>query len=593
MLLSLLLLRVFVGSPPPSSSSSFSSATTEEDGPCLTALRVLLGDMGGDQNNGNRCSSRWLLSTRELRLVSFNLCNACRSVLPFRVWISQKTPRSLWASKSQQEKHDGGKEGGPCLVGTPISSKSINDRGSTPRRRMFSGVRATTIVWDRPAGEISSGQHFLENVAHLKFGFHFNEPLVLKKTARFRWPGTLVALDLGVKFHQDLSGVSLPSSLLELRFGAVFNRSIQGVAWPSRLVRLTFGASFNKPIIGIRWPTTLKHLEFGVNFDQPLVQDTATTTAAADSVFWPPLLESLMFGTDFSHTVGGGGSTLPVAEAEGYSGNCSCGGGLPPSLKRLTLSQGFWQPIDTVAWPQGLEELNLDCLYVSVAGEGRLPTGLKRLRMDLNFHQSIRDVMPLLPITLEEVTFGSNFNQPVGGVEWPLGLKKVAFGASFNQPVEDDSIRFPPHLEELQFGFRFNQPIAGVAWPASLRHLTFQDHFNQPIAAVCWPEGLQELRFGRVFDKPFSSGGQAVRWPTRLCKLAIGKNFNQPVQGLCLPPGLVELELGEGCQQPLEGVRRPARLRMITVGRGWRGGGAVLASGGGLALPEGCRFRRR
>lgn len=591
---------IFAGSPTTaSSSSSFLSPTTEEDGPCLTALRVLLGEMDGGQNNDNRCS-QWVSSTRELRLVSFDLCNACRSALASRVWIGENTPRSLWARRSRQQR-DGDTRGGPSLVGTPISSKSVKGRGSTPplfssthlRRRMLSDVRATTVVWDRSAGEISSAQDFLENVVRLKFGFHFNEPLAFKKTARFRWPGTLVALDLGGTFQQDLSGVSLPPALLELRFGAMFNRSIQRVSWPSRLVRLTFGASFNKPIIGIRWPATLKHLEFGDNFDQPFVQ-RSTTASAADSVVWPPLLESLKFGTDFSHTIGGGGGTLAGAGAEGRGRNgcCGGGGGLPPSLKRLTLSEGFLQPIDTVTWPDGLNELNLDCCYVSAAGEGRLPAGLKRLRIDLDFHQPIRDVMPLLPATLEEVAFGNTFNQPLGGVEWPDGLKKVAFGASFNKPIEDDSVRFPPHLEELEFGFRFNQQIAHVAWPASLQYLTFRDHFNQPVAAVCWPEGLKELRFGRMFDRPFSSGGEAVRWPTRLCKLALGKNFNQPVHAFCLPPSLAELELSEGCQQPLEGVRWPARLRLITVGLGFGGGMAELADGGGLALSEGCRLRR-
>lgn len=426
--------------------------------------------------------------------------------------------------------------------------------------------------------DVPLATNLLEKVANFKFGFHFNEPLVVGGKACFPWSETLVALDLGVTFQQDLSTVALPAGVRELRLGGAFNRCIRKIAWPASLEQLSFGYRFNKPIDGVRWPATLKQLTFGDKFDQPLplMQDASDAGVA---IAWPPNLESLVFGADFSHKVAGGG----------FDG----GGRLPTSLRRLTLSEGFQQHVDAVDWPSRLEELSLDCVYVSDLGPGRpaaacLPKGLKKLRMDLSFHQSVQDVFPLLPGTLQELQFGDQFNQPLDGVVWPR-LNKLAFGESFNQPIENGHASFPPELQILKFGSSFNQPIMSVVWPPSLRELTLSDRFDQPISAVSWPEELRVLHFGRTFDKPFSSGGQVVRWPSKLSTLRIGKNFTQPVEGFILPAGLVELEFAEGCQQKLEGVAWPEGLKIITIGVGRA---AELGGGAGLALPEGCRIRR-
>ena len=530
----------------------------------------------------------------------FSLCNACRGTLPVRVWIGPRTPRSLWAAAPCHQQKDGG-NGRVSLRtdvlnrGAPLSPPPTRHH----RRRVLLGVRATAVVWDRGMGDIPLAAKLLERVASLKFGFNFDEPLNLSGKIRFTWPDTLVALDLGVKFQQDLSDVSFPDGLRKLRLGAAFNRCIQRVAWPASLQQLTFGHRFNKPIDGVRWPAALKRLVFGDKFDQPL----RDANNADGSIAWPPDLESLTFGADFSHKVGEGGSSGGVAAAAagaGRGGGFGGGSHLPASLMRLTLSEGFQQHMDSVAWPSRLEELNLDCVYVSDAAPERsaaaaaaaaacLPAGLKRLRMDLNFHQSVQDVVPLLPEALQELSFGDRFNQRLDGVtRWPR-LIKLAFGGSFNQAIEDGHASFPPELQQLRLGSSFNQPIVSVAWPASLQELTFSDQFNQPISSACWPEELRALEFGRAFNRPFSSYGKAVRWPKKLTRLRMGKNFRQSVDDFILPASLVELELAEGCQQELEGVAWPEGLKTVTVGVGRA---AALVGGAGLALPGGCRIQR-
>ncbi|CAM9481601.1 unnamed protein product, partial [Ectocarpus sp. 13 AM-2016] len=89
------------------------------------------------------------------------------------------------------------------------------------------------------------------------------------------------------------------------------------------------------------------------------------------------------------------------------------------------------------------------------------------------------------PASLQQLSFGCGFNQPIVGVAWPASLQKLSFGYSFNQPIF--GAVWPVSLRQLSFGYCFNQPIVGVAWPASLQQLSFGVDFNQPIAEVVWP----------------------------------------------------------------------------------------------------------
>ena len=462
------------------------------------------------------------------------------------------------------------------------------------RRPHLSAVRVVKVVWDRPVGDLSVAEKFLQGVAHVQLGFRFVDPL---QEGVSHLPDKLLILDLGLSFRHDISGMVWPAGLRELNLGASFDRPISDVVLPSDLRRLTFGASFNKPINGVVWPASLRVLEFGRRFDQPV---------ATDVVSWPERLESLSFGRDFSHDLGvasetESAGTVAMEAAPTVTATATDSRGRdwwPASLRRLELSEGFRQPIDTVAWPEALEELQLDCVSVREASAGTMapgcgsaadrsiawPRGLKRLSFDLSFHQPVEDVP--LPPALEGLAFGDKFNQPIHGVRWPRGLKEISFGASFNQTIE--GVTFPPSLERLAFGYRFDRSLERVRWPPGLERLVFRDHFNQPInGVVAWPSSLRTLKFGWRFNQPLPGG--ASFWPPHgLERLILGKNFDQPVECLVLPPGLVFMEFGQGCRQRLRGITWPPGLRDIVVGRC----GKMLADEGLGGLPKGCRVRR-
>lgn len=62
-------------------------------------------------------------------------------------------------------------------------------------------------------------------------------------------------------------------------------------------------------------------------------------------------------------------------------------------------------------------------------------------------------------------------------------------------------VTWPAELQRLTFGHNFNRPLGGVVWPPRLQRLVMGTNFNQTIADVVWPKGLQELVFGEMFDQ--------------------------------------------------------------------------------------------
>ncbi|CAN0300989.1 unnamed protein product, partial [Ectocarpus sp. 8 AP-2014] len=111
--------------------------------------------------------------------------------------------------------------------------------------------------------------------------------------------------------------------------------------------------------------------------------------------------------------------------------------------------------LDSVVWPPRLKHLVLDM----PVGTGSSFKGNMGLGDDFN--------LVVWPSSLQELQFGSRFNQSIAGTVWPASLRKISFGDGFNKPIAE--VAWPASLQELSFGNWFNQPIAGTVWPASLR----------------------------------------------------------------------------------------------------------------------------
>lgn len=113
----------------------------------------------------------------------------------------------------------------------------------------------------------------------------------------------------------------------------------------------------------------------------------------------------------------------------------------------------------------------------------------------------------------------------------PATLTRLTFGYNFNLPLGDTLLRFP--LTHLTFGTKFNQPVDDLL-PHSLLHLTFGKYFYHTINNL--PPSLTHLILGDVFDFPINS------LPSGLVELKFGRNFDQAIG--CLPPSLIRLSFG-------------------------------------------------
>ena len=64
----------------------------------------------------------------------------------------------------------------------------------------------------------------------------------------------------------------------------------------------------------------------------------------------------------------------------------------------------------------------------------------------------------------------------------------------------------PSSLTHLTFGTNFNQPLGEGVLPSSLTHLTFGTNFNQPLGEGVLPSSLTQLVFGWFFDQELGEG---------------------------------------------------------------------------------------
>ncbi|CAN0141711.1 unnamed protein product, partial [Scytosiphon promiscuus] len=135
----------------------------------------------------------------------------------------------------------------------------------------------------------------------------------------------------------------------------------------------------------------------------------------------------------------------------------------------LNFGCDFVDTLEGVEWPRRLRVIRIDCNSVSIR---RLTGGV------------------VWPTSLQKISFGDSFNQPLWGVALPESLRQLTFGDSFNQSAKD--VVWPTSLQRLTFGKQFDRPIEGVVWPTSLQRLTFGCDFDRPLVGVVWPTSLQQ-----------------------------------------------------------------------------------------------------
>lgn len=162
----------------------------------------------------------------------------------------------------------------------------------------------------------------------------------------------------------------------------------------------------------------------------------------------------------------------------------------------------------------------------------------------------------LISSETEKITFGENFNKPLGyfgsGGILPKKLITLELSGKFNQSLDflPDGLKIlhfmknsefnrmitklPKELEILRFGDLFNNQI--IYLPPKLKILEFGNNFNQPIDPNFFPKNIFTISFGNLFNQNIDNIPDSVE------NIKLGDEFNK---NIILPKNLKYIEFGK------------------------------------------------
>ena len=179
----------------------------------------------------------------------------------------------------------------------------------------------------------------------------------------------------------------------------------------------------------------------------------------------------------------------------------------------------------------------------------------------IKFNDLFNQFLPQLPDCITHITFGSNFNKPIGIKEddkdyglmetqncLPRNLVFLKFGKFFNQRVDN----LPPTITHLIFGEYFEQPVDHL--PVSLKYLKFGESFKEKVDHL--PPNVKLLKFGDFFNQSLSNIPPSVE------VIYTGFNYSQPLIGL--PEGLKFITIGNNYRHSIQEL--PDSVEVIALG---------------------------
>lgn len=154
----------------------------------------------------------------------------------------------------------------------------------------------------------------------------------------------------------------------------------------------------------------------------------------------------------------------------------------------------------------------------------------------------------------------SSMNQPIPPGALPLTLQRLQIGWNWNQYVVAGAL--PPSLTWLRFGADFRQHLSVGVLPSSITHLSLGESFDHELLPGVLPASLIELEVGWMFDQALHSGSL----PAGLRRLTMFGKYNYPFPPGILPSSLTHLHLGDHYNQPLQPSSLPSSLMHLCFG---------------------------
>eukprot|EP01112_Ceratiomyxa_fruticulosa_P020507 TRINITY_DN699_c0_g1_i3.p1 TRINITY_DN699_c0_g1~~TRINITY_DN699_c0_g1_i3.p1 ORF type:complete len:462 (-),score=70.84 TRINITY_DN699_c0_g1_i3:216-1601(-) len=273
-----------------------------------------------------------------------------------------------------------------------------------------------------------------EQITHIDFIMDEDDSIIFNQPIN-NLPSNLVSLSLGDEFNQPID--NLPSSLAHLTIGHSFNHPVNCL--PKNLVSLDIGGAFDQSIDEL--PPNLVKLHLGMRFSHPinsLPQNLSEFSMYSmfapdfpeiDFTRFPPKLTTFEFPRVYKY---------PLTR-------------LPPNLVSVQLPLVFNQPIDTLFRDSHkLEYIRFGDRF-NCPVDGFLPPSLKKLVLSEDFNQSVNDLPKgLTHLSFETINLTNTaFNQPLNNL--PSSLTHLTVGTGFNQLLTN----LPPKLEYLAIGYAF------------------------------------------------------------------------------------------------------------------------------------------
>ncbi|AZL89650.1 F-box and FNIP repeat-containing protein [Megavirus baoshan] len=281
---------------------------------------------------------------------------------------------------------------------------------------------------------------------------------------------------------------------------------------------------------------------------------------------------------------------------------------IPDSVRKITFSNDFNEPIKKEYFPSGLKYLKFGQAFNQTIKDN-LPDNLETLIVDLQFDQSIQDALPLtlknlelhnvtdisncLPNGLEKLVINHhNLNGDICK-HLPTGLKSLTINSnsyveiSGNLPVNIEYLNLrllqsqlrdniiPPNVKYLVLDGPYNESIikyipssvvklellsddsidiSGLG--SSIEYLRLSNEFNGDINERI-PANVKELVFGFSFNSSIHNS-----LPKGLKRITFGNLFNQDICCEDMPESLEYIKFGEKFNQDIN--KRLTKLTNLT-----------------------------
>ncbi|KAM9997867.1 hypothetical protein ACTFIY_007504 [Dictyostelium cf. discoideum] len=226
-------------------------------------------------------------------------------------------------------------------------------------------------------------------------------------------------------------------------------------------------------------------------------------------------------------------------------------GAIPPTVTSLSLEAGFNLPLQPGFITNGVEYLSISEIQSELM-DGSIPPSVSNLTLNNGFNQKIIKGMLSGELKYLDLKF----------ILYPLKLGSIpstVVGVTingYNHSLKDGIIPYGVKTLTLH---KMIEPLDSTCFPTSIKTIFIYDDFNQKLSKGVIPSGVTEL-YLHAFKEPLEIGSI----PSTVKKISLYNGFKHPLDNKVLPEGIETLELYNTIH-PLEKESIPKSLLKLEI----------------------------